>query len=233
MKVSLEHVDQITPHVRTFWFKPSKRFGYIAGQFIELYLPHSNPDDRGQRRWFTLSSSPTEELLSITTKFAEKGSTFKQVLHNLKPGGQVDMSEPMGDFVLPKDKTIPLVFVAAGIGVTPLRSMTKYLIDSGEQRWLQVILAANSTTDVVFEDVFEAYNISPSLVISNPPAEWSGETGRLSAKKILELIGDHKDKRIYLSGPEQMVEVFDRDLKAFGLEESQVVGDFFPGYADI
>jgi ferredoxin-NADP reductase len=230
MKVTLVQIDHINHDVRTFWFMPVKNFGYTAGQFIELYLPHPKPDDRGEKRWFTLSSSPTEELLSVTTKFAKKSSSFKQVLHKLQIGDQVDISEPMGDFVLPKDVSIPLVFVAGGIGVTPLRSMAKYLIDTGEKRSLQVILAANATADVVFDDVFKKYGVEPTLVISSPTTEWSGRRGRLSAKDILEIIGESYEKRIYLSGPEEMVEVLDKDLKDLGLESSQIVGDFFPGY---
>jgi len=88
---------------RTFYFRPEQPLSYTAGQFTELTIPHKRPDERGLKRWFTLSSSPTSELLSITTKFNnDKSSSFKKALFGLKPGAELTMAEPMGDFVLPK-----------------------------------------------------------------------------------------------------------------------------------
>ncbi len=230
MYVVLDHIEPQNQSVNSFWFKPDKPWRYTAGQFIELTLPHDNPDERGIKHWFTLSSSPTEPLLAITTKFAERSSTFKTALGQLKPGDQVTMSEPMGDFVLPQDKTIPLVFVAGGIGVTPFRSMTKWLLDTGEQRNLQVILAARAPEDIVFAKLFEAYGIPPTLIISNPPPDWPGISGQLSAEKILELVGDTTGKRIYISGPEPMVETLNENLLKLGVPKNYLVGDYFPGY---
>ena len=56
----------------------------------------------------------------------------------------------MGDFVLPKDTTLPLVFVAGGIGVTPIRSMVKWLTDTDQKRTIHVIYAARSLPEIAF-----------------------------------------------------------------------------------
>ena len=130
MIATLHHVVDETPVIRTFFFKSERPLRYVAGQFIELTLPHADPDDRGTRRWFTLSSAPSHELISITTKHAEKPSTFKQKLWSLEPGDTVDISEPMGDFVLPKDSTQPLVWIAGGLGITPFHSIVQWLQDT-------------------------------------------------------------------------------------------------------
>jgi ferredoxin-NADP reductase len=233
MLVVLERIEPQNPYVTMFWFRPPKPVSYTAGQFIEMYLPHKEADGRGQKHWFTLSSSPTEALIAVTTKFALPGSTFKQALQKLKLGDSVQISEPMGDFVLPKDKTIPLVFVAGGIGATPFRSMVKWLVDTKETRDIQVILAANTAQEVVFKDIFEAYALKPILVISSPPKVWTGMAGRLSGERIVALSGGTAGKRIYISGPEPMVEALDKELLALGLAKTQLVGDFFPGYAAV
>src|SRR6185369_15796787 len=103
----------------SFWFRPERPVDYIAGQFTEIYLPHSGADSRGERRWFTLSSSPTDALVSITTQFIPtEGSTFKKELFGLRPGAALKLADPMGDFVLPKDPSIPLLFIAGGLGIT-------------------------------------------------------------------------------------------------------------------
>ncbi len=234
MRVSLEKIERINKHLSSFWFKPPKKVGYTAGQFIEMTLPHAKPDERGTRHWFTLSSSPTEELISITTRYAgEEGSSFKRVRFGLKIKSRVEMSDPMGDFVLPKDKNMPLVFVAGGIGVTPFRSMVKWLIDTKDNRNIQVILAANKLQDVLFKDLFEKYGIRPRLVISNPPDNWDGQRGQLTGRRVLTLINGIKDKRLYISGPEPMVETLNEELQALNVSPAQLVGDFFPGYSTI
>ncbi len=227
MKAVFDHKDKINHNVTTFWFKPPHKVTYTAGQFTEIYLPHRNPDERGQKRWFTLSASPTEDLLSITTKYAgEQSSTFKKILWRLKPGTVVDLAEPMGDFVLPKDKNIPLVFVAGGIGVTPFRSMIKWLLDTEEKRQIQFIYAVSEPRDAVFVDLFKSYGTNAKLVVKS-------ESQTLTAQKILDLVGSYSNKRIYISGPEPMVEALEKDLLAQGIDRNQLVGDFFPGYKPI
>ncbi len=231
MKVALDHVEDVAPNTRTFWFKTDRSVRYIAGQFIEMTLPHEGTDNRGHKRWFTLSSAPSEKLLSITTKHAiEQVSTFKQTLFGLPPGSEVTLSEPMGDFVLPKDVTIPLIFVAGGIGITPMRSMVKYLQDAGEQRDITVIYGARTLDDVAFKELFESYGAKLDVVLSEQTHEWSGRTGHLSAELILELAGDDSRKLIYISGPEPMVENLERDLKLAGVSSEKLVLDFFPNY---
>jgi ferredoxin-NADP reductase len=234
VQVVLDHVEDIAKNIKTFWFKPERTVRYTAGQYIELTLPHDNPDERGIKHWFTLSSSPSEDLLSITTKHAEQnGSSFKETLFGLSPGDTVMMSEPMGDFVLPKDPLRPLVFVAGGIGITPMRSMIKWLHDNEEHRTIHLIYAANNIEDVAFRDLFNDYGTPADIVLTNPPAKWEGQTGRLNAEKILELAPDVDHKLYYLSGPEPMVEALEKDLLDLGIDRQRIVGDFFPNYPAI
>ena len=232
MHITLDHVEDIAANIKTFWFKPDQKVRYLAGQFIEMTLPHQGMDDRGQKRWFTLSSSPTEALISITTKHAvEQVSTFKQTLFGLEPGAKVTISEPMGDFVLPKDLSIPLLFVAGGIGVTPLRSMTKYLLDTGEKRALHVIYGARSLEEVAFRDLFEAYGAKFDIVLSEQTSDWSGRTGRLTSELILDIAGNDPAKLLYVSGPEPMVETLESGLLKSGVDKNKLVLDFFPNYS--
>ncbi len=231
MKVELIKTHQENYNVRTFWFKPEHKLEYTAGQFLEMFLPHDNPDERGIKHWFTVSSSPTDEMISITTKFfGDMASTFKQTLFGLKPGSQIKIVEPMGDFVLPKDKDIPLVFIAGGMGLTPYHSIITWLTDTNEKRNIQMLLAFNSPSDIIFEDLFRNYSSKVTIIVSEPTPDWQGEVGRLTADKILNLTGQPDGKRIYVSGPEPMVEVLEKDLLDHGVANSQLVLDFFPNY---
>lgn len=234
MRVSFDHSELVADHITSFYFKPEREIHHTAGQFVELVIPHENPDKRGQKHWFSLSSSPTEELVAITTKFpAERMSTYKQTLMKLQPGDEVLMSDLMGDFVLPKDVEIPLVFIAGGIGVTPMRSMIKWLHDTQQHRTIHLLYGANSIEEVAFRDDYAAYGLPVTIFLSQPPSKWAGETGRITAQKTLELAPDVDGKLYFVSGPEAMVEALIKELAESGVDKHRLVGDYFPNYQEI
>lgn len=227
----MDHSEAEAANIRTFYFRPEKPVYYTAGQFIELTVKHPRPDARGIKHWFTLSSSPTEELLTITTKFAgDKSSSFKRALFGLKPGAELLMSDAMGDFVLPKLIQTPLVFVAGGIGITPFHSILEWLIATGEKRPIKLLYGVNNEDEIIFQDTFDKAGQHATVVVSNPSPAWGGERGRLSADLILGLEQPTEDTLVYVSGPEPMVETLEHDLKKAGLKKHQLVLDFFPNY---
>jgi ferredoxin-NADP reductase len=234
MLVKLDHSEPVADHIQSFYFQPERPIKHTAGQFIELTITHPNPDSRGQKHWFTVSASPTEDMPAITTKFPAEGqtSTYKQALQALKPGDEVMMSDPMGDFVLPKDKSIPLVFIAGGIGVTPFRSMIKYLLDTGEKRDITLLYAANTLPEVAFRDLFAEYGLEAKIFLSKPDTAWKGETGQLTAQRILEMAPDKPGQLYFASGPEPMVEALVKGLQDAGVDKRRLVGDYFPNYPD-
>ncbi|HTB49188.1 MAG TPA: FAD-dependent oxidoreductase [Verrucomicrobiae bacterium] len=234
MKVVFDHSEDEAANITTFYFRPEKLAHYTAGQFTELLIPHAHPDKRGQKRWFTLSSSPTDELLSITTKFAaSEGSSFKKALRKLQPGTQLTMADPMGDFVLPKLIQTPLVFVAGGIGITPFHSILKWLATTAETRPIKLLYGVHSEDEIIFQPTFDAAKIHPVIVVNEPSSAWGGERGNLSAELILGLEKPSEDTLVYVSGPEPMVEHLEKDLRKAGLNKNQFVGDFFPNYTSV
>jgi len=234
MQVTLVRSQTEADNIRTFFFEPERPVQYTAGQFIELTVRHDNPDERGVKHWFTLSSSPTDELLSITTKFTSgRSSTFKNALFGLESGAQLQMSDPMGDFVLPKLIQTPLIFVAGGIGITPFHSILRWLTDTKETRPIKLIYGVNNEDEIVFMDTFARAKIHPTIVVNEPSEAWGGERGRITAELILGLEDFNEDTLIYVSGPEPMVEALHKDLHKAGVPKNQLVGDYFPNYQSI
>lgn len=221
MNVHFDHSEKIADDIYSFYFKHPAKLRYVAGQFIELTLDHSNIDNRGNRRWFTLSSSPSEELLCITTKVSAHHSSFKQALMNLKLGDSVVISESMGDFILPKDDSISLVFVAGGIGVTPFRSMIKWLTDTNSTREIQLLYFAPDKAHVAFRST-----------LSQPftTTEYITDGTKLTIAELNKRIKDIKNSYIYVSGPEPMTESIVAELLEFGINKHHLVTDYFPGY---
>jgi ferredoxin-NADP reductase len=223
VKAKLIHAAHITSDIWTFRFNPEKPLSYIAGQFIELGLTLPSDSKDKPKRWFTLSSSPTEQYLEITTRIyaQQKRSDFKSALHALSLGDVVTISDSMGDFVLPKDTSLPLLFVAAGIGITPFRSMIKSLLDKNElKRHIFILHTARQADDQVFEEVFTHFTDKNYIFT----------TERIDSRQVLQLAHKMNEPRIYISGPEGYVERLRAELIANSYPPQQIVGDYFPGY---
>src|SRR5476649_2587085 len=91
-------------------------FPYKAGQSIQVILP-GDP----KKRYYSMSSSPTEKgHIDITIK-AEPGNALYESLFNILPGKSIEVSQPLGSFTIPEEMTGPFYFLAAGSGVTPFR----------------------------------------------------------------------------------------------------------------
>ncbi|MDB5164935.1 MAG: hypothetical protein JWL89_561 [Candidatus Saccharibacteria bacterium] len=233
MKVIFDHSESEAEHIRTFYFKPEKPVHFTAGQFAEWTLKHDNPDNRGIRRWFTISSSPTQEFVTITTKYAgdDKSSSFKKALFSVEPGQELQMSDAMGDFVLPKLVQTSLIFVAGGIGITPFHSILGWLADTNETRPIRLLYGVHNEDEIIFQPTFERAKQHATIVVKEPSSAWGGQRGQLSAELILGLEQPSEDTLVYVSGPEPMVESLQKDLRAAGLKNHQFVGDFFPNYS--
>jgi ferredoxin-NADP reductase len=230
MYAVLDHIEAHGGDIVSFWFRPERPIRFNAGQYIELYLPHEAVDSRGTRRWFTISSSPNEQLISLTTGFPKKPSSYKQTLRALRVGSEVVLSEPLGDFVLPKDRTVPLVFVAAGTGCTPYASMTKWLIKQHEERDIQLLYAASSPDAFLFTDLWSSYRpLRLTRMVSHASSAWHEHIGSLDSVIILQAIQDAADSMLYLAGPQSLIEpLYDELLK--DVPRQQVLLDYFPGY---
>ena len=223
---------------RSLMFEKPDGFNYEPGQYLEINLEHQNPDDRGTTRWFTLSSSPTEGDLMITTRLVEKHSTFKQALFDLKPSDSVNAKGPMGKFIMPKDPNSEIVWIAGGIGVTPFRSQMKFILDNQQQRKITLIYSNRTKNDICFTKLWEEAQASVknfklvSTLVDEVPPDWEGESGMVDEAMIKRAVGQPADKIFYVSGPEPMVEAFKPKLMAMGIKEENIHQDWFPNYTE-
>lgn len=228
---------QIAPDMYDFVFPLKKNLSFIPGQYMEWTLPHAHPDDRGTRRYFTLASSPTEPNLRIGVKMYQPSSTYKQALVNNTKVTMVG-GQRAGDFVMPPNQGEKLVFLAGGIGITPFRSMLKYLIDMNQKRDITVLYFNRHADEIVYQDILnQAYRrlgvrVYYSLTDKeHAPPNWQGALGRLDAAMLQKYVPDAADRLFYLSGPPAMIDAFEALLKSNGIQQSRIRKDFFPGFA--
>src|SRR4029077_18017873 len=79
-------------------------------------------DGEGNVRTLSFATSPNDQA-SFTVAMRMRNTAFKKSLQAIPLGARVKVSKPMGSFTLQKDSSRPAVFLAGGIGITPMLSM--------------------------------------------------------------------------------------------------------------
>lgn len=205
------------PGVWTIVLEKPSGFKHTAGDYTELELDYGGG---GGRRWFSLSSAPDEEYLTITFKLPEPHSRFKAELMKLMPGDRLQISPPMGNFNLPPSPR-PVLFVAIGIGVTPFRAIVRQLTLVGKLNlWDIRMLHAAKPKQFLFEDVF---------ALLGQARQKTGVRPRLDEQSVKQLVPDWQKRMIYLAGPEAVTSRIHHQLSR-QMAPSQLRLSYFPGY---
>jgi ferredoxin-NADP reductase len=235
--LTLKEKIRLAPDIYDFVFTSSRRFAYAPGQFMEWTLGHPDTDDRGNRRYFTLASGPQENNIRMGVKFYAKSSSYKKALLTMNQGDEIIAAQVAGDFVLPSDRRQKCVFIAGGVGVTPFRSMIRYLLDNHQKRPITLFYANKTVSEIIYKDIFDRaeqelgirtiYTLSDSATV---PAGWRGNIGRIDAQLIQRVVPDYQQCLFYISGPNNMVESFRTILKQMKVPAMQIKTDYFPGF---
>ncbi len=223
LRLTLAEKTEVAPGLWDFAFTPDVPARFEPGQYFEWTLPHANPDSRGNRRTFTVASSPAEPHVHLGVRIpAQKASSFKTALGGLSVGDHLAGSNVLGDFILPKDTDVPLAWIAGGIGVTPFRSMAQDMVDTRTTRNVVMFYACKTDADFAYRDVFtraEPHGLRPIYL-----------TDLLSADRITSDVPDFASRLWYLSGPPVMVDAYKKLLRSMGVQKKNIRTDYFPGY---
>ena len=228
MLLTLKEKLQLTPDTFDFVFAPDSSLKFTPGQYMEFTLDHAQSDSRGVRRYLSLASSPTENEIRVGVKFGNPPSTFKKNLLGLAPGQKIMAGQLIGDFTLPKDVNKKVVLIAGGIGITPYRSMLKYLVDKNERRDIILLYSASRKDEFVYKDVLA--EAGQKLGIRTVCVDTETQ-GHMDASKITEIVPDYQNRIFYISGSHGVVNAFENLLKGLKVSSSHIITDYFPGFA--
>jgi ferredoxin-NADP reductase len=234
LKLRLVKKEELSSQIFGYNFEPIEMPKFTPGQYLEWTLPHPHSDGRGNRRTFTISSSPTETTINLGVKFYEPSSSFKKSLRLMRPGAILQVAHLGGDFVLSGDVTKKLVFIAGGIGITPFRSMLKYMIDTSQKRNIVLFYLVNTEEEVVYKDILAQagkQGVKVIKVLGNATTAKPGTyIGRLTTDTIKHEVSAYKTREYYISGSNNMVKNSKAQLKSIGIAANNIHTDYFSGY---
>jgi ferredoxin-NADP reductase/Na+-transporting NADH:ubiquinone oxidoreductase subunit NqrB len=234
VRLRLRDASMITPTVRQLTFEATRPVRFSAGQYVELEVPHAHPDARGTRREFSIVSAPSDAptvRIAYRVKEGANESSYKRALGRAEPGVDYAATGVWGDFLLPRDPSVPVLLVAAGIGITPFVSQLREVAARGEDRDVVLVYVAGSAAEIAFRDELAATGAEVIVVSRDDPSplppRWRWGRGvRLDADGLQHEVPDLTARHAYISGPPALV----ADL-APALEKARsLTTDAFAGY---
>jgi len=207
-----------THNVRSILLKPlqGKVFDFMPGQFAFVrFFGDISPEEHH----FTISSSPGEKCLTFSIK--ELGD-YTSSLSKLKKGDKAILDGPYGAFTN-ADLPGPFLFIAGGIGITPVMSMLRYMSKNSIKEDSVLLYIQKTKKDLVFDREIKSMAKEGWLKVYCRFTEKEGRPDR----KFLEKVGDIKSRTIFLVGPAQMIKDTKILLLAMGVSSEKIKTEQF------
>ncbi len=233
--------EQLTDDTFTFTFyfkRTGEERNFIPGQYYEMKLAIKNPDERGDSRVFTISSSPTDkEFITITTRIIQ--SSFKMALNNLREGEVVQFNGPWDDLNFDEKDESPHVFLAGGIGITPYHSIVNYCIDKNIKTPMILFVSWKTKEEMIFDDFFrnannhlEDFAYVPTLTEEEglTSGNWDGEQGRINEEMLRKYISEISISKYFISGPPAMIKALRETVEGMNVPKEKIIAEEFEGY---
>jgi len=204
------------------------------------------PFEAGQFAWLKLGGSPfvfEEHPFTIAStaieprrkEFTIKAlGDFSELVAGLRPGRRVYLDGPHGRFTLADLPANGFVFVAGGVGVTPMLSMLRTMADCQDPRPATLFVGGRTVEDLVHRsevaDLAGHLDLTVVEVIAQPPEHWPGERGfvdRSVIERHLPAARDRRRRQWFVCGPAPMISAVLKDLRALGVPRSHVQTERF------
>ena len=206
---------------------------FRAGQYVQFVVPGTENDPQPLYRAYSMASPPSQSgRLTLLFARVPQGACTTFVFERLQVGQAVSVNGPFGSFYL-KEGTRPLVFVAGGSGIAPIRAMLLDLAERGDRRDVTFLFSARTRADLVYTDDLRmlgqrlpGLRFIPVLSRPQPQDLWEGERGGLPAvlPRVLPSLEDHE---AYLCGGPGLIDASIGAMKTRGLADERVFFDKF------
>lgn len=224
-RLSFVEKKQEGKDVVTFLLKSEQPLHWQPGQHGIFTIDNTKLDGKKWRA-FSVASNPDESHIMISMHITEKPSTYKEALINLKPGDTVTMKGPFGPFYV-EDRTKPIICIAGGIGITPIRSILTSVVKNKETGPKSIhLLYTSSDGEYTFKDEIDTMSVEHDIIDVKYLA------GREELNQTVQKYLDQyrNEAYYYISGSEGMVKSIKEALIKEGINKKNIKNDPFLGY---
>jgi ferredoxin-NADP reductase len=225
-----------TPSVKTFRLLPSSNdrslpFTFVPGQFLNVSFWIGGAR---MNRSYSISSSPTQrEYVEITVRREPRGAVSRHIVDLLKVGDQIEAAGPVGRFTFAGTEADSIVLLAAGVGITPMMSISRYLTELSWAGDIFFIYTCRTPADFIFADEVAALQrLNPKLRVAvtiskAEGTDWKGPRGRITKEWLTQTVPDLASRRIHLCGPPSMMDSIKSMLTELGVPPDHLKTEAF------
>jgi ferredoxin-NADP reductase len=220
-----------TPEVRTIELAVPEWPGHRAGQHLDVRL--TAEDGYVAERSYSIASAPGEPV-AITVERLEDGEVSPYLTGELRVGDMLELRGPVGGyFVWEKDDGGPLLLVAGGSGIVPLRAILRQRQRSGSDAPVRLLYSARTLADVIYRAELDGYRdgiaVSYTLTRAQPPG-WTGYARRVDAGLLAEVTWPTDEEPLaFVCGPTNFVETTAGALVGLGYRPERIKTERFGG----
>ena len=204
---------------------------FVPGQFLNVAFGIGGAR---MNRSYSISSSPTQrEYVDLTIKREPRGAVSRHIVDLLKVGDLIEAGGPVGKFTFDGTEAESVVLISAGVGITPMVSITRYLTERSWPGDIFFIYTCRTPADFIFADEVAALqqrNPKLHVAVTSTKAEgtdWKGPRGRLTKELLTQTVPDLASRRIHICGPPTMMEATKAILTELGVSPDQVKSELF------
>jgi ferredoxin-NADP reductase len=223
-----EVVDE-TPRVRTIVLEVPDWPGHRAGQHLDIRL--TAEDGYRAEREYSIASAPGEPV-EITVERLDDGEVSPYLTEELRPGDGLELRGPIGGyFVWDAKDGGPLLLVAGGSGIVPLRAMVRHRRLSGSDVPTRLLYSSRTLEDVIYraelDKLADGIEVVHTLTREQPPG-WTGHDRRIDAALLREVAWPAEDGALaFVCGPTSFVETVASGLVGLGHPPARVKTERF------
>lgn len=204
-------------------------FAFRPGQFAWILTERSSPFALTYHPFSICSSAENTQTVSFTIK---ADGDFTREIGTLQPGTTVYLDGPWGKFSMDRHQGPGFVFIAAGVGVTPMLSMLRTLVDRADRRPCYVFLGNRDEGTMTCRDEIEQLKGRVDLkvvhVLSHPGPGWTGATGHIDADLLERHLPARRNSlQYFICGPVSMMDATEDALAQLGVPREQVHSERF------
>jgi ferredoxin-NADP reductase len=225
----VEDVIDEAPRVRTIVFDVDDWPGHRAGQHLDVRL--TAEDGYRAEREYSIASAPGEPV-AITVEQLDDGEVSPYLTNELRYGDQIELRGPIGGYFVwgPEDGG-PLLFVAGGSGIVPLRSMLRHRRRSGSDVPVRLLYSSRTLADVIYraelDERTDGVEVVYTLTREQPPG-WNGYAGRVDQELLREAAWPAGAGALaFVCGPTSFVETVASGLVELGYPPARVKTERF------
>jgi predicted ferric reductase len=173
---------------------------------------------------FSFSSSAEQDEAEIAVKAL---GDFTSRISELEPGIPVYVDGPHGVFTIDQSEGPGFGLIAGGVGIAGLISMARTIADRGDMRPVVLVYANRDWEGVAFREELDRLpqrmNLTVVHVLEHPPADWTGETGYVTADVLRRCLPQQFRRfQYFICGPQPMMDAAERALLDIGVPGERV-----------